>query len=177
MSLAVGTTRDPETLIRPIQERVWELDRNLVLRSPESMEGAIANSISGYRAITTLLSLFAAVALTLAALGLYGVMAHFVTQRTREIGIRISLGASSGRVLRLVVHRGMLLVGLGSVLGIAGSMYTTRLLQGMLFEVTPTDPVALASVTGFLLLVALGACLIPSWRALKVDPGQSIRVE
>jgi putative ABC transport system permease protein len=141
------------------------------------MEDAIANSIANSRSITTLLSLFAAVALALAAMGLYGVMAFFVTQRIREIGIRVALGASGGRVLGLVVHRGMLLAGLGSLLGIAGSLYTTRLVQGMLFEVSPTDPVALASVTGVLLLVALCACLIPSWRALKVDPVEAIRVE
>jgi putative ABC transport system permease protein len=177
MSLAVGTTVEPETLLRPIQERLWALDPNLVLSSPQSMEDAIANSIAGSRSMTILLTLFAVVALSLAAMGLYGGMAFFVNQRVREIGIRVALGASGGRVLGLVVHRGMLLVGLGSVTGIVGSLYTTRLVEGMLFEVTPTDPVALASVTGFLLLVALGACLIPSWRALQVDPVEAIRVE
>jgi putative ABC transport system permease protein len=121
--------------------------------------------------------MFASVALTLAALGLYGVLAFFVTQRIHEIGIRVALGASGGRVLLLVVNRGMLLVGVGSVLGIVGAVGATRLVEGMLFQISATDPVTFASVTGGFLLVALGACLLPAWRAVRVDPLEALRVE
>ena len=119
--------------------------------------------------------MFASVALALAALGLYGVLAFFVTQRSHEIGIRIALGASDRKVLRLVVNRGILLVGLGSVLGMAVAMGATRLLEGMLFQASVTDSATLAGVTGLLLLVALGACLLPAWRALRVDPVEAFR--
>jgi putative ABC transport system permease protein len=121
--------------------------------------------------------LFAAVALALAALGLYGVLAFIVTQRVREIGIRVALGASGGSVLRLVIGRGMILVGAGLVLGTAGAVGATRLVEGMLFQVNPTDPVTFAGVTGFFLVVALGACMLPAWRALRVDPLEALRVE
>jgi len=177
MRLTVATAIDPNTLIRPIQERVWELDRDIVLSNTQTMEDALSNSISGTRAITTVLGLFASVAIALAALGLYGVLAFFVTKRVQEIGIRIALGASGPSVLRLVITRGMTLVGIGSVLGVAGALGTTRLVDGMLFEISATDPVTFIAVTGFFLVVGLGACLLPAWRALRIDPMQAFRAE
>ena len=177
MRLAVGTTGDPKSLIRPIQERVWELDRDIVLSAAQTMEEALSNSVAGARSITTVLGMFAAVALALAALGLYGVLAFFVTQRIHEIGIRLALGARGGSVLRLVLTRGMILVGAGLVLGTAGAIGATRLVEGMLFRVSATDPLTFAGVTGFFLLVALGACLPPAWRAVRVDPLEALRAE
>jgi putative ABC transport system permease protein len=108
---------------------------------------------------------------------LYGVLAFFVTQRLHEIGIRVALGASRGNVLRLVVTRGMVLVGVGLVLGIAGAAGATRLVEGMLFQTGATDTVTFASVTGLFLAVALGACLLPGWRALRVDPLEVLRID
>ena len=175
MRLAVATAVDPETLIRPVQERVWALDRDVVLGEAQSMEAVVSNSISNARYVTAIIGLFASVALALAALGVYGVLAFFVTQRLHEIGIRIALGASGGNILRLIVKRGIVLVGVGSVLGIVTAMGATRLFEGMLFQVSVTDPVTFAGVTGFFLLVALGACLLPAWRALTVDPVEAFR--
>jgi putative ABC transport system permease protein len=177
MRLTVATAIDPNTLVRPIQERVWELDRDIVLNDTQTMEAAVSNSISSTRAVTTVLGLFAAVAIALAALGLYGVLALFVTERTKEIGIRIALGATRPSVLRLVITRGMTLVGVGSVLGVVGALAATRLVNGMLFQISATDPVTFISVTGFFMVVGLGACLLPAWRALRVDPMQAFRAE
>ncbi|MCK5650795.1 MAG: FtsX-like permease family protein, partial [Gemmatimonadetes bacterium] len=121
--------------------------------------------------------MFASVAIALAALGLYGVLAFFVTKRVHEIGIRVALGASGGNVLRLVITRGMILVGVGSILGIVGALGATRLVDDMLFQVTATDPVTYVGVTGIFLLVALGACVLPAWRAIRVDPVEAFRAE
>ncbi|MFH1764097.1 MAG: FtsX-like permease family protein, partial [Gemmatimonadota bacterium] len=112
-----------------------------------------------------------------AALGLYGVLAFFVTKRVHEIGIRVALGASRGSVMRLVIGRGMVLVIAGAVLGIAGALGAARLVEGMLFQVSATDPGTYAGVTGCFLVVALGACILPAWRALKVDPVEAFRSE
>ncbi len=177
MRLAVAITTDPESLIRPIQERLWELDRNVVLSEARTMEDAVTSSISGVRSVTAVLGIFASVAIALAALGLYGVLAFFVARRIHEIGIRVALGATGGNVLRLVVSRGMMLVALGSVLGIFGSVGATKLLDGMLFQTSATDPLTFMGVTALFLLVALGACLLPAWRALRVDPVEAFRAE
>ena len=111
------------------------------------------------------------------ALGLYGVLAFFVARRVHEIGIRVALGASGGNVMGLVVTRGMVLVAVGSVLGIAGAVAATRLVEEMLFQVTATDPATYAGVTGLFLVVALGACVLPAWRALRIDPVDAFRTE
>jgi putative ABC transport system permease protein len=177
MRLAVATAVDPDNLIRPVQEQVWALDRDVMLSEAQSMEAAVSNSISTARYVTAIIGLFASVAFALAALGLYGVLAFFVTQRLHEIGIRVALGASGGNVLRLIVNRGILLVGVGSLLGMGTAMGATRLLEGLLFQVSVTDPATFAGVTGFFLLVSLGACLLPAWRALRVDPVDAFRAK
>jgi len=177
MRLAVGTATDPKALIRPIQELVWELDRDIVLSNAQTMEDAISNSVAYTRSVTTVLGMFATVALALAALGVYGVLAFFVARRIREIGIRIALGASGGAVLRLVVSRGMVLVSVGLVLGTAGAVGATRFVEGMLFQIGATDPVTFVGVAAFFLTISLGACLLPAWRALRVDPLEALRYE
>jgi putative ABC transport system permease protein len=177
MRIAVATAVDPHTLIRPIQEEVWELDRSIVLSESRTMEEALSGSISDVRSVTTVLGMFAFVAIALAALGLYGVLAFFVARRAHEIGIRMALGASAGSVLRLVVSRGMILVAVGSVVGIAGALGATRLVEEMLFQVGATDPATFAIVTALLVLVALGACILPAWRAVRVDPVEAFRTE
>jgi putative ABC transport system permease protein len=175
MRLAVATHVDPASLVRPVQQAIWKLDRNIVLSNPQTMEEALAGSIAGSRVMATVVGLFAVVATVLATLGLYGVLTFFVTQRRHEIGIRIALGAGVRHVVRLVFNHGLLLVGIGSVLGTAGALGVTRLVQGMLFQIGTTDPLTFAGVTGLLLLVALAACLPPAWRALKVDPVEALR--
>jgi predicted permease len=177
MRLAVRTAVEPNSLIRPMQELVWELDRDIVLSNAQTMEDALSNSVAYTRSVTTVLGMFATVALALAALGLYGVLAFFVARRVHEIGVRVALGASRGNVLLLVVTRGMVLVGIGLVLGTAGAIGATRLVEGMLFQIGAADPVTFAGVTGLFLIVALGACMLPAWRALRVDPLGALRVE
>jgi putative ABC transport system permease protein len=177
MRLAVSTATDPSSLIRPIQERVWELDRDIVLSGAQTAKAALSDSVADTRSITTVLGLFAGVALSLAALGLYGVLAFFVTLRIHEIGIRVALGAPGASVLRMVLTRGLTLVAFGLVLGTAGAFGATRLVEGMLFQVSTKDPFTFAGVTGFFVLVALGACLVPAWKALRVDPLEALRVD
>lgn len=177
MRLTVTTAGDPMDLFRPIQERVWEQDRELVLGEPQSMEQVVSGSIGSTRAIAVVLAVFAAVALGLAALGLYGVLAYLVSRQAREIGIRMALGASGGRVLRLVLSRGMILVVVGAILGMAGALGGARFMEGLLYQTDPTDPFTYGIVTLFFLLVALGACLLPGWRAVKVNPVEAFRAE
>jgi putative ABC transport system permease protein len=177
MRLAVATATDAAGLTRPVQDRLWELDRNIVLSSPATMEDALSGSIADVRSVTTVLGIFALVAVALAALGLYGVLAFFVTRRVHEIGIRVALGASGANVLKMVVTRGMLLVAAGSILGIAGAFGVSRLVEQMLFQVTATDPGTYLGVTGFFALVALGACILPAWKATRVDPVEAFRAE
>jgi putative ABC transport system permease protein len=127
--------------------------------------------------MAAVMGMFSLVALALAALGLYGVLAYFVARRVHEIGIRVALGASGGKVMGLVITRGMILVGLGSVLGIAGALGATRLVADMLFQTEATDIGTYAGVTGGFLILALAACIVPAWRALKVDPVVAFRAE
>ncbi len=177
MQLAVGTATNPTSLIRPIQERIWEQDRDIVLSDAQTAQAALSNSVASARSITTVLGVFATVALALAALGLYGVLAFYVTKRVHEIGIRVALGAPGASVLRLVLTRGLSLVGVGLVLGTAGAFGATRLVEGMLFQVSARDPVTFAGVTAFFVVVALGACVAPAWKALRVDPLEVLRLD
>jgi ABC-type antimicrobial peptide transport system permease subunit len=141
------------------------------------MEEVLSRSVSFTRTVTTALGLFAGVAILLAALGLYGVLAFFVAQRSHEIGVRIALGASGPAVLKLVMRRGIALFAEGLVVGNTAAVGATRLIRDMIFQVTATDPLTFAGVGLFLALVALLACLIPAWRASRVDPVVAFRVE
>jgi hypothetical protein len=177
MRIAVATAGSTASLIRPIQERIWKLDRGIVLSSPQTMSEVVSSSLAGTRSITTVLGLFAAVALALAVLGLHGVLAFLVGQRAREIGIRVALGASRTRVLRMVLAWGMMLVVVGVIIGTVGALGATRLVESMLFQISATDPVSLAGAAGFFLLIALAACLLPAWRAASGDPLEALRME
>jgi putative ABC transport system permease protein len=148
-----------------------------VLSGAQTVRDALSASVASTRSVTTVLGLFAAVALGLAALGLYGVLAFFVSRRIHEIGIRVALGAPGARVLRLVLARGLTLVGIGLVLGTLGAFGATRLVEGMLFQTSAQDPVTFVGVTGCFVLVALVACLVPAWKALRVDPLEVLRLE
>jgi hypothetical protein len=176
MSLTVAAS-DPMAVARPLQARIWEMDRDILLTQVRTMEDIVVGSISDTRSVTTMLGLFALVAIVLAALGLYGVLAFFVSRRTREIGIRVALGATAAQVLRLVVARGLALAGAGAVLGAVGSVWAARAVRTMLFETSVTDPTAVAGVVGFFLVVSLAACALPAWRALRVDPAEAFRAE
>jgi putative ABC transport system permease protein len=141
------------------------------------MEEVIGISIAQPRFRTTLLSLFGAAALLLAAMGIYGVLAYTVAQQTHEIGIRMALGANPGRVLRLVLARGLRLAGAGTAIGVLAALMLTQLLNSLLFGVSATDPVTFVAVAGLLLGVALLACYVPARRAMRVDPMVALRYE
>jgi putative ABC transport system permease protein len=177
MRLAVATTVDPANLVRPIQESVWDLDRNIVLSNPQTMANVVSDSVAATRSIATVLVLFAIAALALAALGLHGVLAFFVSQRVHEIGIRVALGAGRAQVLQLVMARGMMLVAVGVLLGTVVSIGATRLVEGMLFQISKTDPVCFGGAAFLLTAIAVTACLLPAWRALRVNPLEALRVE
>src|SRR5216110_947780 len=151
--------------------------RPLPYQEADRLESLLANAVARPRFSTFLIGLFATTALLLTAVGLYGVVAYATTQRTREIGIRIALGAGGGNVLALVVRQGMLPAVIGLAIGLAGALTLTRLLANQLYEVKATDPLTFLGVTAVLLLVALAACSLPARRAAKVDPIEALRCE
>ncbi len=152
-------------------------DARVPLGRVRTMEEILSASLAFHRFLMLLLVAFAGLAVALAAVGIYGVMSYLVTQSTREIGVRIALGAQPRRVFGVVTRHGMLLAGLGAIVGVAGSLALTRLLRSQLYGVTPTDALTLGEVTGLLLLVALAACVIPARRATRVDPMVALRYE
>jgi putative ABC transport system permease protein len=142
-----------------------------------TMARVLETSMARERMAVLVLAVFAVVALTLASVGLYGVVAHGVTERTHEIGVRIALGAERRHVLGLVVRQGLSMAALGTAIGVAGALGVSRWIEGLLFGVTPTDPVTIAAVVATLFTVALIACYVPAWRATHVDPTQALRSE
>ncbi|MGH9853961.1 MAG: FtsX-like permease family protein, partial [Blastocatellia bacterium] len=170
MEMVVRTTGDPLALIRSARDAVWSLDKDLPIPAMETMEQRLSESVAQRRLNMLLLCLFAAVALVLAAVGIYGVMSYAVTQRTHEIGIRVALGAQVGDVLRMILRQGMKLAIIGEIIGLAGAFALTRLMAGLLFGVSATDPLTFVAIALLLTGVALLACWIPARRAAKVDP-------
>ena len=175
MTLIVRGSSDPTALVPAIRAKVIGLDHELPLQRVTTLDKIIANSIRQQRFTSVVLSVFAGVALVLAVAGLYGVVSYAVAQRTRELGIRLALGAQVGDVLRLVIKQGMTFVLLGEVIGIAGAYALTGLIQGLLFGVTATDKTTFVTVAVSLFVVALVACYVPARRATKVDPLIALR--
>jgi putative ABC transport system permease protein len=153
------------------------MDKNLAVSNISPMEEITAQSIGQERFTLLLLGLFSALALLLAVAGIYGVMSYAVAQRTHEIGVRVTLGAQTRDVLRLVVTQGMTLVSAGAGIGLASALALTRFIRGLLFGVSATDPVTFVGVAALLALVALIACYVPARRASKVDPIIALRCE
>jgi putative ABC transport system permease protein len=177
MSVVVKTTGDPHSLIPTITREVTQFDKELPVFSVKTMDEYLASSVAAPRFNTTLLSIFAGVALVLTIIGLYGVMSYSVAQRTNEIGIRLALGAQTGNVVSLVVAQGLRLVLLGLAIGLAGAFAASRIVKSLLFGVTTKDPLTFALAAGLLGAVGLLACYLPARRATKVDPIEALRCE
>ena len=176
-TLMLRTSQDPQALISAVRQRLHELDPDQPIMRIATMDARIADSLKPRRFNTALMSLFAALALTLAVIGLYGVLAYTVVQRRHEIGIRLALGAQPGDIVALVMKQGLLLTLLGMALGLAGAVALTRLLERLLYGVSATDLLTFVSVAALLLAVAMLACWIPARRAAKVDPMIALRQE
>ncbi|HEX6200269.1 MAG TPA: ABC transporter permease [Thermoanaerobaculia bacterium] len=177
MSLTLRSRVEPPVLAAAVEEQVRAMDPGLPLSRVRVMDDVVASSVARPRVTAFLMSVMAALAAILAAVGLYGVLSYTVAGRVREIGVRMALGAEPGSVVRLVVREGMRLVVVGLVLGAVGSLLLGGLVEGLLFQVRTTDPVALGGGALLLFLVGLAACVVPVARAVRVDPSEALRVE
>jgi predicted permease len=174
-SLIIRTRVSPLSLAGPIRQTILEVDRDQPVSNVRTLEQDITRSVDAKRQTMTLLALFAVLALGLAALGLYGILAHAVALRRQEIGIRMALGAQRKDVLRLILRNGMTLTLIGACLGLMGAFALTRVLRNQLYQVATTDPGTFAAVALLLGLVAFFACLIPARRATQVDAMVALR--
>jgi predicted permease len=177
MSLVVRSAGDPTALAGPIRAAVRELDPSLPIANVRRMTDVVAASMATPRLTGSLLTIFGALALVLAAIGVSGVLSYLVSSRRREIGIRMALGASRGNVLGLVVRRGLVTAAWGVGAGVLGGLALTRLMQGLLYGVAPRDPATFGSVALLLLVIALLASAVPALRAARVDPLEALRAE
>jgi predicted permease len=175
--IVIRTTGDPQRLISIARAKVRELDRNVAISNVNTMDKLVAQSVAQRRFGMFLVGIFAALALVLAVVGIYGVVSYTVAQRTNEIGVRMALGASATDVLKLVLRNGMTLALIGVGVGLAGAFAVTRLMVAVLFDVKPTDVATFATVSVGLIFVALLACYVPARRAMKVDPLVALRYE
>jgi hypothetical protein len=169
LTFAVRTTADTRTLFAPLRAQIAAIDPELPLFDTRTMEDRVERSLTDRRTPMLLTVGFSAVALLLAAVGIYGVLAYLVQLRTREIGIRVALGSGPAGVLRLVFKDGLLIVALGLVAGIVGALGLRRVIESQLHGVSPVDPAVFGLVLGLLALVALFACAIPARRATRID--------
>jgi putative ABC transport system permease protein len=177
MTMVIKTANDPHSVISAATKDVASMDPDLPLFGVKTMREYLSASVATPRFSTTLLSIFAGVALVLTLVGLYGVMSYSVAQRTNEIGIRLALGAQSRDVLLMIVKQGSLLIVLGLSIGLLGAYALTRLISSLLFGVTAKDPLTFVAAAVLLAFVALLACYVPAWRATKVDPLEALRYE
>ena len=177
LNLVVRTAADPAALLPALRARILAADKFTAITRVRTLEELVSASIAQPRFYALLLALFAGIALTLAVIGIYGVMAYSVSRRTHEIGIRMALGAEASRIVRMIVGQGILLIGVGVSLGLLAARGLTGVLRDLLFGVQPTDPVTFALIASGLTLAALPACWIPARRAARVDPLTALRHE
>ncbi|HET7273614.1 MAG TPA: ABC transporter permease, partial [Longimicrobiaceae bacterium] len=177
MNVVLRTTRPPLAVANEVRRVVWSQDRALPLANMQTMEENVAGSVGRERFMTLLLAIFAGIALVLAAVGTYGVLAYSVAERGKEIGIRMAMGAEAPRVLGMVLRDGMAVAGIGLVVGLFGAFAVSRFLESLLFGVSSTDLMTFAVASLVLAVVALLACYIPARRATRVDPNVALRAE
>ena len=176
-TFVIRTVQDPRELGSAVRDVLRKLAPDLPLKAPKTMDELVGDSLVKYRFPTILISVFGGIALLIAAVGVYGVISYSVAQRTHEIGIRVALGASRGKILRMVLSRGLRLAVIGAAIGLIASHWLTELLRDQLYGISPSDPATLAGATLILLAVALAACWIPARRATRVDPLVALRYE
>src|SRR5947207_194087 len=176
-ALIVRTSVDPLGLAMPVRNAIWSVDKDQPVANIDSMENIVAGAVARQRFSMLLLAIFAGLALVLAAVGIYGVMSYTVAQQTREIGIRIALGAKRGDGLKMTVKQGLKLVGLGLVIGLPSAFILTGVMSSLLFAISATDPITFLSISLVVLAVALLASYIPALRATKVDPMMALRAQ
>jgi putative ABC transport system permease protein len=177
VSFVVRSNANPSSLAPALRAQVWTVDKDLPIGAMTSMQDLLYTSTAEPRFQTRVLASFSSIAFLLAIVGIYGVMAYSVTQRTQEIGIRMAIGAQRGHILQMILWRSAALVAGGLAIGLAGAWAATRVLKDFLFEVTPFDPLTFAAVSLLLALVALAACYIPARRAAAIDPLVALRYE
>ena len=177
LTFVVRSAAAVESTLASAREQLRSVDKDLVVTDVAAMTDVVRESMSEERFRATLLSLFAGVALFLAALGIYGVLAYFVSQRSRELGIRVALGARPAAIFGLVVGQGLRAVAIGAAAGIAASLGITRAMQSLLFEIAPLDAPTYSVAMAMLTTIAIGACALPAMRATRVDPLVALREE
>jgi putative ABC transport system permease protein len=177
LNLAVRTTSDPLAMSIPIQKQIAALDSELPVYDILTMDQIVGQSLGNQSLSATIVLAFAILSLVLASVGLYGVLSYLMTQRTTELGVRMALGAQRDQVLWLMLFDGLRPAIIGLVLGSAASAGVTRLFRSMLYDTRPLDPTVYLAVTFTLLTVATLACMIPAWRASRLDPMQALRAE
>src|SRR5207244_8846801 len=174
-SLLLRTREKPGAIMNALAREVHALDPNLSPWPASPLQEQIDEKSYSQRLAVTLVSIFGAMALFLAAIGLYAVMSYSVSQGTRELGLRMALGAGTGDLMRLVASRGLRLTALGIVIGVIAAFVLTRLMGDLLYKVNPRDPVAFGLAVVVIIFVSLAACFLPAWRATRVDPVQALR--
>jgi len=177
LQVAVRTAGEPGMLIGPIENLLQQKDPNVLFARPASMVTVVGERLKGFRVVILSLILFSGVALALAAIGLYGVLAYHVSQRKNEMGIRLAMGASNSDLLTMILKRGLTLVAIGLIVSVAAAYPGTLLIQQLLYETQPVDMAAYAGAVGFLGLVGAMACFLPAWRATRVDVVEVLRIE
>jgi len=177
MVVYLRTNADPGTLGDTVRREVQSIDPGVPVFAARAMDEVVARYLEERRFALELLAVFAGLALLLASIGIYGVMAYTFSQRTNEIGIRIAIGAQRGDILKIAMAEGALIVVFGLAAGLAGSLVLTRFLQTMLFNVRPTDPITFAAISALLAVATMAASLVPAWRATRVDPVVALRHE
>ena len=177
MNLVVKTASDPEGLVRAIKDQVYAVDRDQPVYKIRTMERVVADSQSSPRMTLALLAVFAGMALLMAAVGIYGVLSYVVVQRTREIGIRVAIGAPGSQVVSLILAQGLRLTAYGVAIGLAVAAVLTRWMASLLYGVSATDPLIFAGVASLMAAVACAACWLPALRAVHLDPLEALRCD
>ena len=175
VDVAVRTQGEPLQYVNAVRAALQSIDRDVPMSRIRSLDALVAESMGQRRLSMVLLGVFAGLALLLASLGIYGVMSYSVAQRSRDLGVRMALGAARGSVLGLVMRQGMVLAAAGVALGLVGAFALTRLISSQLYAVKPTDPVTFVAVAGLLVAIALVATFVPALRATRVDPVVALR--